>query len=78
MGKNPLYGQLNGNQAPGNGDQASAFRQFMMANRGKDPNEMIRQIVNSGRVSQAQLDQVQRMANKVASAFDGLRSSFGF
>lgn len=74
---NPLYKTLNGGRQGGN-NQIEAFRQFMQQHRGQDPNAMIQQIVSSGRISQAQLDQVQQIAGQMGGMFDGLKSAFGF
>ena len=70
----PLFNMF-GSQAAG---PQAAFTRFMNANRGKDPNEMIRQIVASGKISQQQLDQVQRTAQQMSGMFDSMRSAFGF
>lgn len=72
---NQLFNQLGGG---GNTNQINAFRQFMAQHRGQDPNAMIQQLVSSGRISQAQLDHVQRVAGQMSGMFEGLRSSFGF
>ena len=55
-----------------------AFQQFVQQNQGKDPNEMIQQMLSSGRLNQQQLNQVQQMAKQIEGRFSGLRSMFGF
>ena len=53
------------------------FQQFMNQMRGKDPNQIIQQMVSSGRISQAQLDQAQRQAQQMESLFEPMRGMFG-
>ena len=71
---NPLFQALRGNQQP---NMLQQFQQFMGQMRGTDPNAMIQDLVSSGRVSQAQLDQAQRQAQQLASMFEPLRRMFG-
>lgn len=77
---NPLYGALNGAKGSQNGPMniAQAFQQFMGQMKGKNPNEMLNQLVSSGKVNQAQLNQAQQMAKQMAGQFDGFKSMFGF
>ena len=53
------------------------FQQFMSQMQGKDPNQIIQQMVSSGRISQAQLDQAQRQAQQMQGMFEGMRGMFG-
>ena len=57
---NPLFRQLNQNQNGMGNDIVSRFNQFRQSFSG-DPQKMIQQMLNSGRVSQAQYnDAVQK------------------
>lgn len=56
----------------------SQFPQFMNQMRGKDPNQILQQMMQSGRVSQQQLNQAQQMANQMAGQFDQFKGMFGF
>lgn len=61
---NPVFDLL-GKQTPmpGNmGQIMSQFQQFRQAFRG-DPKEQVQQLLNSGKVSQAQYNQAVQMAN---------------
>ena len=61
---NPVFDLL-GKQAPmpGNmGQIMSQFQQFRQAFKG-DPKEQVQQLLNSGKVSQAQYNQAVQMAN---------------
>lgn len=54
------------------------FPQFMQQMRGKDPNQILQQMMQSGRVSQQQLNQAQQMAQQMAGQFEQFRGMFGF
>ena len=55
-----------------------AFQQFMQSMRGQNPNQIIQQMVQSGQITQAQLNQVQMQAKKLESEFEGFKKMFGF
>ena len=59
MRMNPLYGQLNGNRMQG--DLVSRFNQFRQNIKG-NPQEMIQQMLNSGRITQAQYNNAVQQA----------------
>ena len=71
---NPIYQAMNGNRQPNIMQQ---FRQFMEQMKGQDPNQIIQQMVSSGKLSQAQLDQAQRQAQRMQGMFDSMRGMFG-
>lgn len=54
------------------------FPQFMQQMRGKNPNDILNQLVSSGKVNQAQLNQAQQMAQQMAGQFDRFKGMFGF
>ena len=58
---NPLFNALNGNRQS---NMLQQFQQFMQQMKGKDPNQMINELVSSGKVSQAQLDAAQKQAQQ--------------
>ena len=70
---NPIYQALNGNNQP---NMLQQFQQFMNQMRGKDPNQMINEMVSSGQISQAQLNQAQKQAQQMAAMFEPLRGIF--
>lgn len=72
---NPIFNALNTSQQP---NVMQNFQSFMQQMRGKDPNAIISQMVSSGRVSQTQLDHVQRQAQQMQGMFNGMKSMFGF
>ena len=72
---NQLYSKLNGNQQ---GNMMQQFQRFMNQMQGKNPNEMIEQIVASGQLSQQQLNFIQQQAKNMEQQFSDMRSMFGF
>ena len=58
---NPLFQALGGNQ----GGMMSDFQRFMQQMQGKNPNEEIAKLLQSGRISRAQLNQAQQMAQQM-------------
>lgn len=54
------------------------FPQFMNQMRGKNPQQVLNQMMQSGRISQQQLNQAQQMARQMQPQFDGFRQMFGF
>lgn len=69
---NPFYQAMNPRP-----NMMQQFQQFMSQMQGKDPNQIIQQMVSSGRISQAQLDQAQRQAQQMESLFEPMRGMFG-
>lgn len=58
---NPIFQALGGNQ----GNMMSDFQKFMQQMQGKNPHEEIAKLLQSGKISQAQLDQAQKMAQQM-------------
>lgn len=71
---NPIYQALGGNNQS---NMLQQFQQFMNQMRGKDPNQMINEMVSSGQISQAQLNQAQKQAQQMQQMFEPLRAMFG-
>lgn len=72
---NPFFNAMGGSM--GGSPMLGQFQQFMQQMRGKDPNAMIQEMVQSGRISQQQLNQVQQQAQQMQGMFDSLRGMFG-
>lgn len=68
---NPFY------QAMNQPNMMRQFQQFMNQMRGKDPNQIINEMVSSGKISQQQLDEAQKQAQQMQGMFEGMRSMFG-
>jgi hypothetical protein len=58
---NPLFNAFGGNQPNMMGD----FQKFMQQMQGRNPHEEIAKLLQSGRVSQQQLNQAQQMAQQM-------------
>ena len=71
---NPFFGVMGGGGRP---NMMQQFQQFMNQMKGKDPNAMIQEMVSSGRISQDQLNQVQKQAQQMSGVFEGMRGMFG-
>ena len=54
------------------------FPQFMQMMQGKDPNQVLNQMIQNGQISQAQLNQAQQMASQMKGQFDQFKNMFGF
>lgn len=52
------------------------FPQFMQQMKGKDPNSIIQQMLQSGQISQQQLNQAQQMAQQVAPMLEQFKEMF--
>lgn len=63
---NPLFKALGGNQQP---NMMADFQRFMQQMQGRNPHQEIANLLQSGRVSQQQLNQVQQMAQQFAGMF---------
>lgn len=65
---NPIFNQMNG----GNGTNNIMQRvQQLKQQMGGDPNQHIQNLLNSGRITQAQYDRAVQMANQLRGMFRG-------
>ena len=65
---NPIFNALGGNMMPGN-NMLAQFQQFRKQMQGKNPHEEINKILQSGAISQQELNQAQQMAQQMQSIF---------
>lgn len=70
---NPLYNEMQKN-APN--QLETVFGRFMNQFRGQNPTAIINQMVQSGQISQTQLNAAQERARQLGSMFEGLRGKF--
>lgn len=56
----------------------NAFRQFMEQMKGQDPNQLIQSMVQSGKLTQQQLNMVQMQAKQMEGQFADVRKMLGF
>lgn len=73
---NPFRQVMGASQGPQNGPMG--FIQFMQQMKGQDPNQILQNMMTSGKINQQQLNQVQNMAKQVEGQFNGFRQMFGF
>lgn len=66
MNNKSIYGLMNNTQ---NGNIMQQFQQFVRQMQGKNPTEEINRLLQSGKVSQQQLNQAQQMAEQMKSMF---------
>lgn len=72
---NPLFNLLGGGMPQGNGPMQilKRFQEFRKQMQGKNPQEEINQLLQSGKISQQQLNQAQQMAGQMRGLFEGLK-----
>lgn len=68
---NPLFNILNGGNRPGNGagNMLQQFQQFRQRMQGVNPQEEVQKLLQSGKISQSQLDKAQQMAQQMQGLF---------
>lgn len=67
MMSNPLFNALNNNNNSNN--MMEQFRKFRQDMQGKNPNEEINKMLQSGKITQQQLNQAQQMAYQMQNMF---------
>lgn len=72
---NPLFNMISKNSRP---DILTQFKQFMEQMKGRNPDEILNNLVAYGKISQSQLNQVQAQAQQMQGQFDGIKNMFGF
>lgn len=72
---NSIYNDLNGGARQPN--MLQQFQQFMQSMRGRNPDQVLHELISSGQVSQAQLNHAQRQAQQMQKMFEPLRAMFG-
>ena len=65
---NPIFNALGGNMMPGN-NMLAQFQQFRQRMQGVNPHEEINKLLQSGAISQQELNQAQQMAQQMQSIF---------
>ena len=70
---NPIFNALGGNMMPGN-NMLAQFQQFRQRMQGINPHEEINRLLQSGAISQKELNQAQQMARQFQSFFGNNRS----
>lgn len=71
---NPFFNAMGGNKQP---NMMQQFQHFMTQMRGKDPNAVIQDMMQSGKITQDQYNQARQQAQQMQGMFDGMRGMFG-
>lgn len=71
---NPIFKAINGRAQ--NGGFLQQFPKFMQQMRGKNPTQMLNELVSSGKINQQQLDAAQRQAQQMSGMFDQFKGMF--
>lgn len=71
---NPFFNAMGGNKQPNIMQQ---FQQFMNQMKGKDPNAVIQDMMQSGKITQDQYNQARQQAQQMQGMFEGMRGMFG-
>lgn len=66
---NPLFNLLGGKNNNGPGNMLQQFQQFKKQMQGVNPQEEVQKLLQSGKISQAQLDKAQQMARQMQGLF---------
>ncbi len=66
---NPLFNLLGGGRNNGTGNVLQQFQQFKKQMQGVNPQEEVQKLLQSGKISQAQLDKAQQMAQQLQGLF---------
>lgn len=66
---NPIFNALGGNMPLGNNNIFAQVQQFRQQMQGKNPHEEINKLLQSGAISQQQLNEAQQMAQQMQSLF---------
>ena len=73
---NDLFKQMKGQN--GGDPLMQNFSNFMNQYRGQNPRSIINQMVQSGQISQQQLNMVQQKAQQMSGIFGQFKNRFGF
>ena len=71
---NPFFNAMGGNKQP---NMMQQFQQFMNQMKGKDPNAVIQDMRQSGKITQDQYNQARQQAQQMQGMFEGMRGMFG-
>ena len=66
---NPLFNLLGGKNNNGPGNMLQQFQQFKSRMQGVNPQTEVQKLLQSGKISQAQLDKAQQMAQQMQGLF---------
>ena len=65
---NPFFNAMGGNKQP---NMMQQFQQFMNQMKGQDPNAIIQEMMQSGKITQQQYDAARQQAQQMQGMFEG-------
>ena len=71
---NPFFNAMGGNKKP---NMMQQFQQYMNQLKRKDPNAVIQDMMQSGRIIQDQYNQDSQQAQQTQGKFEGMRGMIG-
>ena len=71
---NPFFNARGGKKQT---NMMQQFQQFMNQMKGKDPNAVIQDMMQSGKITQDQYNQARQQAQQMQGMFEGMRGMFG-
>lgn len=66
----PIFNAMGGNRG---GNMMQQFQCFMQQMKGKNPQEEVNKLLQSGKINQQQLNQAQQMAQQFQHMFSGIK-----
>ena len=66
---NPIFNALGGSMPMGNNNMLAQFNNFVKQMQGKNPHEEINKLLQSGAISQGQLNEAQQIAQQFQAMF---------
>lgn len=66
----PIFNAMGGNRG---GNMMQQFQRFMREMKGKNPQEEVNKLLQSGKINQQQLNQAQQMAQQFQHMFSGIK-----
>lgn len=69
---NPFFNAMGGRP-----NMMQQFQQFMNQMHGKDPNAIIQDMMQSGKITQEQYNAARQKAQQMQGMFEGIRGMFG-
>lgn len=71
---NPFYQAMGGGKQP---NMLRQFQSFMQQMQGRDPDAMIQDMMQSGKLTQDQYNRAREQARQMQGMFEGMRGMFG-
>lgn len=70
---NPVFNALSGQAGNGPMSIVQQFQKFRQEMQGRNPQEELNKLLQSGKINQQQLNQAQQMAQQMQGLFQGMK-----